>query len=164
MSIAAAEGDGGAGLAPEAVDILLVEDNPADVRLTCEALRGARFPCRVHVATDGVEAVDFLRCRGKFADAPRPQLILLDLNLPKKDGHAVLREIKADDSLRRIPVVVLTTSQAEADVMAAYDLHANAYVRKAVGLTSSRTSSDRSRTSGSPARRSPRVEAAPPAR
>ena len=114
--------------------ILLVEDNPGDARLTQEAMRDTKMTNLMHVVEDGVEAMEFLRRRGRYGDAPRPDLILLDLNLPKKDGRAVLAEIKTDSDLKRIPVVVLTTSRAEEDVMAAYDLHANAYVTKPVDL------------------------------
>ena len=116
------------------VQILLVEDNPADVRLTVEALREGKVRNTLHVAVDGVEAIDFLRRRGKFANAPRPDLILLDLNLPKMDGREVLAEIKADDDLKLIPVVVLTTSGAEEDIMKSYALHANCYINKPVDL------------------------------
>ena len=114
------------------IEILLVEDNPGDARLTQEAMREAKMSNRLNVVEDGVEAMAFLRREGRFADAPRPDLILLDLNLPRKDGRAVLAEVKADPDLRRIPVVVLTTSQAEEDVIRAYDLHANCYVTKPV--------------------------------
>ena len=117
------------------VQILLVEDNPADVRLTIEALREGKVRNTLHVAVDGVEAIDFLRRRGKFANAPRPDLILLDLNLPKMDGREVLAEIKADDDLKLIPVVVLTTSGAEEDIMKSYALHANCYISKPVDFT-----------------------------
>ena len=115
-------------------EILLVEDNPADVRLTREALREGKVRNNLHVAPDGVEALKLLRNEGKYADVPRPDLILLDLNLPKKDGREVLEEIKADPSLRNIPVVILTSSQAEQDILRAYDLHANCYVSKPVDL------------------------------
>jgi len=118
-----------------AVDILLVEDSPADVRLTQEALREARVMNTLHVARDGVAALAFLRRQGPHAACPRPHLILLDLNLPKKDGREVLAEIKQDHDLKRIPVVVLTTSKAEEDILRSYDLHANAYVTKPVDLT-----------------------------
>lgn len=116
------------------VEILLVEDNPGDVRLTREALQEARVLNRLHVVSDGVEAVDFLKHRGRHTDAPRPELILLDLNLPRKDGREVLAEIKDDPELKRIPVVVLTTSRAEEDIVRSYNLHANAYVAKPVGM------------------------------
>jgi CheY-like chemotaxis protein len=116
------------------VEILLVEDNPGDVRLTLEALKEGRVLNHLSVAGDGLEALAFLRREGRYADAPRPDLILLDLNLPKKDGREVLAEIKADDSLKRIPVVVLTTSQAEQDILRSYSLHANCYITKPVEL------------------------------
>ena len=116
------------------IEILLVEDNPGDARLTMEAMREAKLSNRLHVVEDGVEAMQFLRREGRFGDAPRPGLILLDLNLPKKDGREVLAEIKSDPALKRIPVVVLTTSRAEEDVLRAYDLHANCYVTKPVDL------------------------------
>jgi CheY-like chemotaxis protein len=116
------------------VSILLVEDNPGDIRLTQEALREGRVHNELQVARDGVEALDLLCRRGRFADAARPDLILLDLNLPRKDGREVLAELKADESLRRIPVVVLTTSRAEEDIMTSYDLHANCYIAKPVDL------------------------------
>jgi two-component system, chemotaxis family, response regulator Rcp1 len=116
------------------VEILLVEDNPGDVRLTREALREGKVRNNLHVAADGVEALHFLRREGKFAGAVRPDLILLDLNLPKKDGREVLEDIKSDPALRYIPVVVLTSSQAEQDILRAYDLHANCYVTKPVDL------------------------------
>jgi len=118
----------------DVVDILLVEDNPGDVRLTREALREAKFRNELYVAEDGVEAIAFLRREGQYADAVRPHLILLDLNLPRKDGREVLAEIKEDPDLKRIPVVVLTTSQAEADIIKAYNLHANCYINKPVDL------------------------------
>ncbi len=116
------------------VEILLVEDNPGDVRLTREALKEAKVHNNLSVVTDGIEATDFLRRQGKHRAAPRPDVILLDLNLPHKDGRAVLAEIKADKDLHRIPVVVLTTSQAEEDILRAYDLNANCYVTKPVDL------------------------------
>lgn len=116
------------------IEILLVEDNPGDVRLTREALHENKVNNNLHVAVDGVEALAFLHRTGKFADAARPDLILLDLNLPKKDGREVLSEIKADPHLRRIPVVILTTSDAEQDIVASYDLHANCYITKPVDL------------------------------
>jgi len=114
------------------VVILLVEDNPGDVRLTQEALRDAKVCNRMHVVRDGVEAMEFLRRTGTHADAPRPDLILLDLNLPRKDGREVLADVKADPDLRRIPVVVLTTSKAEEDILRAYNLNANCYIAKPV--------------------------------
>jgi two-component system, chemotaxis family, response regulator Rcp1 len=116
------------------VEILLVEDNPGDVRLTREALREGKVRNNLNVAADGVEALEYLRRHGRYADAVRPDLILLDLNLPKKDGREVLQDIKADPALRYIPVVVLTSSQAEQDILRAYDLHANCYVTKPVDL------------------------------
>ena len=116
------------------VEILLVEDNPGDVRLTREALREGKVRNNLYVASDGVDALAFLRREGQYADAVRPDLILLDLNLPRKDGREVLQEIKADATLRYIPVVVLTSSQAEQDILLAYDLHANCYVSKPVDL------------------------------
>ena len=114
--------------------ILLVEDNPGDVRLTMEAFRESSFRADIHVAQDGVEALDFLNRKGKYLNAPRPGLILLDLNLPRKDGLQVLREIKADPDLRRIPVVILSTSRAEWDVRASYENQANCFVTKPVEL------------------------------
>ncbi len=113
-----------------AFDILLVEDNPGDIRLTQEALKDNRLVNHLSVVKDGEEAMAFLRQEGKYVDAPRPELILLDLNLPKKDGREVLEEIKHDPSLRRIPVVVLTTSCAEVDILKAYDLNGNCYITK----------------------------------
>ena len=114
------------------IEILLVEDNPGDVRLTIEALKEGRFANLINVAVDGFEAMAFLRREGKYANASRPDLILLDLNLPKKNGREVLAEIKADSNLKRIPVVVLTSSQAEKDIVATYNLHANCYITKPV--------------------------------
>ena len=115
------------------IEILLVEDSPGDVRLTREALRDAKVSNNLHVARDGVEALAFLRREGpQYAECPRPDLILLDLNLPRRDGREVLEEVKADPDLRHIPVIVLTTSQAEEDVLRSYQLHANAYVTKPV--------------------------------
>ena len=116
------------------VEILLVEDNPGDVRLTREALREGKVHNNLAVASDGVEAVRYLRREGEHAGAVRPDLILLDLNLPRMDGREVLAEIKADPALRHIPVVVLTSSQAEEDIARAYHLHANCYVTKPVDL------------------------------
>jgi CheY-like chemotaxis protein len=115
-------------------EILLVEDNPGDVRLTKEALKDAKVLNRLQVAKDGVEALAFLKRQGKHAKAVRPDLILLDLNLPKKDGREVLAEIKEDPELRRIPVVILTMSKAEEDIVKTYDLHANCYITKPVDL------------------------------
>jgi two-component system, chemotaxis family, response regulator Rcp1 len=116
------------------IKVLLVEDNAGDVRLTKEALKEGRLLNSLEVVGDGVEALSFLRREPKYADAVQPDLILLDLNLPKKDGRQVLAEIKADPQLRRIPVVVLTTSSAEEDVLKTYDLHANCYITKPVDL------------------------------
>ena len=116
------------------VEILLVEDNPGDVRLTVEALGEAKVRNNLHVARDGVEAMAFLRREDTHAGASRPDLILLDLNLPRKDGREVLKEIKEDPCLKRIPVVILTTSQAEQDIIRSYNLHANCYITKPVGL------------------------------
>lgn len=114
--------------------ILLVEDNPGDVRLTQEALKEGKILHEMHVASDGLEAMAYLKREGKFAEALRPDLIFLDLNLPKKDGREVLDEIKTDPNLKRIPVVILTTSRDEQDVLRSYNLYANAYVTKPVGL------------------------------
>ena len=116
------------------VQILLVEDSPSDVAMTVAALREGHIANDMHVAGDGETAVDFLHRRGEFARVPRPDLILLDLNLPKKDGLEVLADVKADDDLKTIPVVVLTTSAAESDVLRSYELHANSYVTKPVGF------------------------------
>jgi CheY-like chemotaxis protein len=116
------------------VEILLVEDNPGDAELTLETLRESKLLNHMSVVDDGVEAMAYLRREGKYAEATRPDLILLDLNLPKKDGREVLAEVKADDRLRRIPVVVLTTSSAEQDILQTYDLHANCYITKPVNL------------------------------
>lgn len=116
------------------IEILLVEDNPADVRLTQEALKDGKLLNTLSVVGDGVEAIAFLRRQGKYADAPRPDLILLDLNLPKKDGREVLAEIKTDETLKSIPVVVLTVSKAEEDILKTYKLHANCYITKPVDL------------------------------
>jgi chemotaxis family two-component system response regulator Rcp1 len=116
------------------VDILLVEDNLGDARLTREALKEGKVYNNLHWVKDGVEALDFLHRRGKHKGAPRPDIILLDLNLPKKDGREVLQEIKSDERLRHIPVVILTTSKAEEDVLKTYSLHANCYVTKPVDL------------------------------
>ena len=116
------------------IEILLVEDSPGDIRLTQEAFKEGKLVNRLHVVQDGEAAMAFLRREGAYAQAIRPDLILLDLNLPKKDGREVLAEIKADGALRRIPVVVLTTSRAEQDVLKVYDLHANCYITKPVDL------------------------------
>ncbi|HEY9529823.1 MAG TPA: response regulator [Burkholderiales bacterium] len=116
------------------VEILLVEDNPGDERLTREALKEGKVYSNLHWVKDGVDAMEFLRRQGKHASAPRPDIILLDLNLPKKDGREVLQDIKNDPELKRIPVVVLTTSKAEEDVLRTYNLHANCYVTKPVDL------------------------------
>ena len=116
----------------EAIEVLLVEDDPGDVLMTREAFEQHKVRNTLHVVSDGVEALSFLRQEGEYADVPRPDLVLLDLNLPRKDGREVLAEIKADPQLRRTPVVVLTTSEAEEDVLRSYDLHANAYVAKPV--------------------------------
>lgn len=116
------------------VEILLVEDNAGDVRLTREALKDAKVLNNLHVARDGEEATEFLFRKGKHADAPRPDIIILDLNLPRKDGREVLAEIKADKELKRIPVVILTTSKSEEDVLKSYNLHANCYVTKPLDL------------------------------
>ncbi len=116
------------------IEVLLVEDNPGDVRLTREALKEGKVHNNLHVAPDGVEALAFLRREGKYADAVRPDLILLDLNLPRKSGREVLEEVKGDPALRNIPDVILTSSQAEQDILRAYDLHANCYVSKPVDL------------------------------
>jgi chemotaxis family two-component system response regulator Rcp1 len=120
--------------ATEPVDVLLVEDNPGDVRLTKEALKDAKLKIHMHVVGDGMEAMAFLRKQGKYAASPRPDLVLLDLNLPKKDGRQVLAEIKEDPDLKRIPVVIITTSKAEEDVLKSYNLHANCYVTKPLDL------------------------------
>ena len=116
------------------IEILLVEDNPGDADLAREALEGSKFHNDLHVVDDGEKAMAFLRREGPYADAPRPGLILLDLNLPRKDGRQVLAEIKADENLRRIPVVILTTSRAEEDIIKSYDLHANCFITKPIDL------------------------------
>ncbi|HXG31271.1 MAG TPA: response regulator [Thermodesulfobacteriota bacterium] len=116
------------------IEILLVEDNPGDARLAQEALKEGKMNNNISVVRDGVEALAFLRQEGKYAEAPRPDIILLDLNLPKKDGREVLAEIKEDPDLKRIPIVVLTTSEAEQDILKAYNLHANCYITKPVDL------------------------------
>jgi CheY-like chemotaxis protein len=114
------------------VEILLVEDDPGDTLITREALEQSKLANNLHCVVNGEEAMAFVRRQGPYADAPRPDLVLLDLNLPRRDGREVLADIKTDPDLRRIPVVVLTTSQAEEDVLRSYDLHANAYVTKPV--------------------------------
>ncbi|OGP14334.1 MAG: response regulator [Deltaproteobacteria bacterium GWA2_55_10] len=116
------------------IEILMVEDNPSDIRLTIEAFRDAKVRNNLHVAYTGDEAMEFLRREGAHQGAPRPDLILLDLNLPGKSGSEVLEEIKGDPELKRIPVIVLTTSDNEMDIQRAYDLHANAYITKPVDL------------------------------
>ena len=118
----------------KSIEILLVEDNPGDVRLTIEALKESKIRNTLHVAHDGEEAMDFLLQRGRFTTAPRPDLILLDLNLPRKDGREVLKEIKNAPHLRRIPVAVLTTSSAEEDIVKSYNLHANCYIQKPLDI------------------------------
>jgi two-component system, chemotaxis family, response regulator Rcp1 len=123
-----------AGKIGRPIEILLVEDDPGDVRLTLEALKSAKVLNHLSVAEDGVDAMAFLHKQGKHAKAPCPDLILLDLNLPRKDGREVLAEIKTDPALRRIPVVILTTSQDERDVLQAYNTHANCYITKPLDL------------------------------
>ena len=117
------------------IDILLVEDNPGDADLAREALENSKLHNDLSVVGDGVEAMDFLRRKGKYAQAPRPDLILLDLNLPKKDGREVQAEIKGDPALKRIPVVILTMSKDEEDVLTSYNLHANCFITKPIDLT-----------------------------
>lgn len=114
------------------ISVLLVEDNPGDVRLTKEAFKEGKIAVSLSVVMDGVEATKYLNKEGEFADVPTPDLILLDLNLPKKDGREVLQDIKTNPNLKRIPVVILTTSNAEQDIMHSYDLHANCYINKPV--------------------------------
>lgn len=116
------------------IDILMVEDNPGDVRLTREALREYKIRNEMYVVDDGVKALDFLHKRGDYEDVPTPDMVFLDLNLPRKDGQEVLQEIKNDPELMRLPVIVLTSSTAEEDILRSYDLHANAYVTKPVRL------------------------------
>jgi CheY-like chemotaxis protein len=116
------------------IEILIVEDNPGDVRLTREAMQESKIIVSLQSVEDGVEAMAYLRRQGKYAAAARPDLILLDLNLPRKDGREVLQDVKSDDDLKRIPVVILTTSEAEEDILRSYNLHANAYVTKPVEL------------------------------
>jgi two-component system, chemotaxis family, response regulator Rcp1 len=122
------------GTDAEPIEVLLVEDSPGDVRLTREAFKDAKVHINLNVASDGTEAMAFLRREGKHANVPRPDMILLDLNLPKKDGREVLAEIKEDTTLKSIPVVILTTSASEADILRSYQLHANCYITKPVGL------------------------------
>jgi len=121
-----------ASLPARQIEVLLVEDDPGDVLMTKEAFEDYKLSNQLHVVNDGAEAMDFLRREGAHADAPRPDLVLLDLNLPRMDGREVLQAIKSDPALASIPVVVLTTSEAEEDVLRSYDLHANAYVTKPV--------------------------------
>jgi chemotaxis family two-component system response regulator Rcp1 len=117
-----------------AMQVLLVEDNPGDVRLTQEALKDAKVHLDLQIVSDGVAAMEFLNRQGKYAESPRPDLVLLDLNLPRKDGREVLAEIKSDPALQAIPVVVLTTSASEADILRTYMLHANCYITKPVDM------------------------------
>jgi two-component system, chemotaxis family, response regulator Rcp1 len=119
----------------EEIHILLVEDNPGDVRLTVEALRGAKVANELHVVGDGEKAIEFLRQEGTFVNAPRPDIVLLDLNLPRLDGRDVLAAIKTDPDLAKIPIIVLTSSSAERDIQDAYELHANCYISKPVDFT-----------------------------
>jgi CheY-like chemotaxis protein len=116
------------------IEILLVEDNAGDSRLALEALKDSKVVNNVHVVSDGVEAMAFLHRLGKYENSPRPDLVLLDLNMPKKDGREVLTEIKTDEQLKRIPVVILTTSKAEMDIARSYDLHANCFITKPIDL------------------------------
>lgn len=121
-------------MTPRVIHVLLVEDNPADVDLAREALEASRLHLEISVAMDGVDALDFLRARGRYSDVSRPDLILLDLNLPRKSGRELLAEIKMDPELKRIPVVVLSSSEADRDVLESYSLGANCYVTKPVDL------------------------------
>jgi chemotaxis family two-component system response regulator Rcp1 len=116
------------------IDVLLIEDSPGDVRLTEEAFREANVSVRLHVASDGVEAMAFLRREGRYVDAPRPDLALLDLNMPRMDGREVLAQIKGDENLKTIPTVILTTSEADADIVESYQLQANCYLTKPVAF------------------------------
>jgi CheY-like chemotaxis protein len=120
------------GTQAEPVEILLAEDNPGDAKLTRKALEQGNIINNLHVVTDGVEALQYLRQEGEYSDKPRPDLMLLDLNMPRKDGREVLEEIKTDAELRRLPVVVMTSSEAEEDIVQSYDLHANAYLTKPI--------------------------------
>jgi chemotaxis family two-component system response regulator Rcp1 len=122
------------GMDAAPVEVLLVEDSPGDVRLTREAFKDAKVHVNLHVASDGAEAMDFLNREGKHSDVPRPDLILLDLNLPKKDGREVLAEIKQSPVLKSIPVVILTTSASDEDILRSYRLHANCYITKSMAL------------------------------
>jgi two-component system, chemotaxis family, response regulator Rcp1 len=122
------------GMDATPIEVLLVEDSPGDVRLTREAFKDAKVHINLHVASDGAEAMEFLNLEGKYSTMPRPDLILLDLNLPKKDGREVLEEIKESSTLKSIPVVILTTSASDADILRSYRLHANCYITKPVGL------------------------------
>jgi two-component system, chemotaxis family, response regulator Rcp1 len=122
------------GSGGEPIEVLLVEDSPGDVRLTKEALKDAKVQINLHIARDGSEAMAFLKNEGEYARVPRPDLILLDLNLPKKDGREVLKEIKESPALKSIPVVILTTSASDADILRSYLLHANCYITKPVDL------------------------------
>jgi chemotaxis family two-component system response regulator Rcp1 len=119
----------------EDIQILLVEDNPGDVRLTVEALRGAKVANELHVVGDGEAAIDFLRRRGEYCDAPRPDIVLLDLNLPRLEGREVLADIKSDPDLAKIPIIVLTSSSSDKDIQQSYALHANCFVTKPVDFT-----------------------------
>jgi chemotaxis family two-component system response regulator Rcp1 len=119
---------------PKAIDILLVEDNPGDVRLTREALKEGKVLNTLQVVGDGITALEYLKHEGRYAKAPHPDIILLDLNLPRMDGRELLAKIKSDHNLRRIPVVILTTSKSEEDILKSYDLHANCYITKPVDL------------------------------
>ncbi len=116
------------------IDILIVEDNPGDARLIMEVLNENKIFNSVYIVKDGVEAMDFLHTKGKYQESPKPDLIILDLNLPRKDGREVLAEIKSDDELKRIPVVIMTISQAEEDIFKSYNLHANCFVTKPIDL------------------------------
>ncbi len=116
------------------IEILLIEDNPGDVKLTQLALSEIRVHNNLNVVTNGVDAIDYIYQNGQYKDAPRPDIILLDLNLPKKDGREVLKELKSDDNFKRIPIVVLTSSKAEEDILRSYDLHANCYITKPLDL------------------------------
>ena len=122
------------GMNATAIEVLLVEDSPGDVRLTREAFKDAKVHINLHVASDGAKAMAFLKHEGEYANVPRPDLVLLDLNLPKKDGREVLDEIKGSPTLKSIPVVILTTSSSETDILRSYQLHANCYITKPVAL------------------------------